>query len=589
MLQLQLKNNWALLGPHKKGAIILFFLMLGSAIFEACSIGLLVPFLKTILTANQSNQFRTTLPYISNLLSGADFFLIMCILVVVIFLIKNAIIYSRSVYTTYFTTALRRYWSTALFNHYINSDYNRIISADRGKLLNNSVNEPIYASKMVGQAIDYLTRSLVVVCIYAVMLYYDFKITMLISVAVIMVLGTIWKLSTTFSIKKGEIRIQLNQRVNTLVEQALNGIRQVKLFNLNEDFSLRISKKYNELVRVLVKISLVQNIPLLVGEMLIITSFVACLVFIRYRTSLSISGIFPMLAFITIAGQRLYQNMSVIVSGRVMLLSLLPSLRLIRQLLHTSASENSNKPKPVMKLETVNGGDIIFSDVTFSHGGAKPVFENLNLRIPEKQNTAIIGSSGVGKSTLVDLIVGLYKGYGGKILISGTSLEKINLQALRGSIGYVSQDIFLFNISVKENIRMGDPMATVTQIESAAKKAYAHNFIMSLPEGYETYLGDRGQKISRGQAQRVTLARAILSDPDIFIFDEATSALDNETEKIIQNFIDALKGKKTVITIAHRLSTIQNADKIYFLKDGQAFEYDKDKVKTDAIPLCQCR
>lgn len=566
-----MKSYWALLGPHKKHAFFLFFLMLGSAAFEACGIGLIIPFIEAILSPDTTASNITSLPLLSGIKNSAgqkDFFLTICIIVIAVFILKNIVIYARSVFTTYFMIALRRHWSCQLFEHYIEAEYDTVISTDRGKLINNSVNEPIYAAKMVGQAIDYFTRALIVLSIYGVMLYYSFKITLIISVVIFLVLGTIWKLSTNFSIRKGEVRIKLNQFINTLVEQALNGIRQVKIFNLNKDFKNKIKHKYDELCKVLVKISMVQNIPLFLGEMLIIILLVLSLIYMRYYTNIALAAIFPTLAFITIAGQKLYQNLSVVVSGRVMLLSLLPSLRLINQLISDSSFVPPLSETYKTKVDAIQG-DIYFKNVSFAHHNSKPIFDKLNLRIKANGITAIIGSSGAGKSTLVDLLVGLYRGYEGEIIVGDKNIDTLNVQDWRKIIGYVSQDIFLFNLSVKDNILMGNPFATEEDIIEASKKAFAHEFILALPDGYSTTLGDRGQKISRGQAQRITLARAILSDPKILIFDEATSALDNETEKIIQSFIDAMKGQKTIITIAHRLSTIKNADSIYELKDGQ--------------------
>jgi len=174
------------------------------------------------------------------------------------------------------------------------------------------------------------------------------------------------------------------------------------------------------------------------------------------------------------------------------------------------------------------------------------------------------------------LLMGFLKPTHGEILVDNRPLQEYSLKSWRSRLGYVSQDIVIFNTSIKENIRMGKVDANDEEIERAVKKAAIHDFIVSLPKGYNTRVGDRGMKLSGGQKQRIAIARAILRDPDIYIFDEATSSLDNESEKRIQKSIEELSKEKTVFVIAHRLSTIENADVVYDLGQMQSACLCKD-------------
>jgi len=183
-----------------------------------------------------------------------------------------------------------------------------------------------------------------------------------------------------------------------------------------------------------------------------------------------------------------------------------------------------------------------------------------------------VGKSGCGKSSLVDLLCGLYKGYKGKIIIGDTELRKLSLSSWRKTIGFVSQDTFLFNESVRENILLGKHDASEEEIKAAARMAYSHEFIENLSKGYDTVLGDRGQKLSGGQRQRITVARALIRSPELLIFDEATSALDSESERLIQQSIEDLSECKTIIIISHRISTVKNADVIYVMDKGCIIE-----------------
>lgn len=223
--------------------------------------------------------------------------------------------------------------------------------------------------------------------------------------------------------------------------------------------------------------------------------------------------------------------------------------------------------------ELVNAkGDILFRNVSFHYEDhTEMVLSNLNLHVKPGEYVALVGTSGVGKSTLCSLIPRFYEVSDGQILIDGTDIRNFTLKSLRNNIGIVQQDVYLFTGSVMDNIRYGRPDATEAEIVAAARNANAHDFIMSLPDGYDTYIGQRGIKLSGGQKQRLSIARVFLKNPPILIFDEATSALDNESEKVVQESLEKLARNRTTFVIAHRLSTIRNAKKILVLtEDGIA-------------------
>ncbi|OUL22683.1 ABC transporter [Nostoc sp. RF31YmG] len=224
-----------------------------------------------------------------------------------------------------------------------------------------------------------------------------------------------------------------------------------------------------------------------------------------------------------------------------------------------------------LPVETVRG-EVEFKNVTFAYKDRLPVVKNLSLQIPAGNTIAIVGSTGSGKSTLVKLLLRLYELRTGSITLDGIELQNLNLRDLRRCIGLVSQDVFLFHGTVAENIAYGSFDATEQEIIMAAKVAEAHEFITHLPQGYETIVGERGQKLSGGQRQRIAIARAVLKNPPILILDEATSAVDNETEAAIQRSLERITVNRTTIAIAHRLSTIRNANCIYVMEHGKLVE-----------------
>ena len=204
-----------------------------------------------------------------------------------------------------------------------------------------------------------------------------------------------------------------------------------------------------------------------------------------------------------------------------------------------------------------------------------PALTNINLILPKGQTIALVGSSGAGKSSIADLLAGLYDPSEGDILVDGTSLAAFDLASWQQRLGVVSQDTFLFNATIAENIAFGTPGASRQDIETAAAQAQAARFIEALPDGFETLVGERGYRLSGGQRQRLSLARAILRDPELLILDEATSALDSESERLVQQAIDRFERQHTVLVIAHRLSTIVNADLICVMEKGQIVERGK--------------
>uniref|UniRef100_UPI0035C90EF1 ABC transporter ATP-binding protein n=1 Tax=Okeania sp. SIO2F4 TaxID=2607790 RepID=UPI0035C90EF1 len=225
-----------------------------------------------------------------------------------------------------------------------------------------------------------------------------------------------------------------------------------------------------------------------------------------------------------------------------------------------------------LSVESVKG-ELELENVTFAYQENFPVVQNISLKIPAGKTIGIVGSTGSGKSTIVKLLLRFYEAQSGKINLDGIDINQINLQDLRRAIGLVSQDVFLFHGTVGENISYGSFDATLPEIIAAAKIAEADDFINKLPQGYDTIVGERGQKLSGGQKQRIAIARAVLKNPPILILDEATSAVDNETEAAIQKSLEKITQNRTTIAIAHRLSTIRNSNCIYVMEYGKIVEF----------------
>jgi ATP-binding cassette subfamily B protein len=228
------------------------------------------------------------------------------------------------------------------------------------------------------------------------------------------------------------------------------------------------------------------------------------------------------------------------------------------------------------------GIGIVLENVSFAYPDQTPALRNVSVRVESGTMVAFVGSSGSGKSTLIDLIMGFLEPQSGRLTIDGAPIEKYDLQSYRSRIGYVPQDAPLFNATIRENLLWSKPDATDSDVETACDQAHATEFILDLPNGYDTMVGDRGVRLSGGQAQRIALARAILRKPDLLVMDEATSSLDTESERLIQRAIESIARETTILVIAHRLSTVVQADRIFVIDQGRVVEEGRYQELVDA-------
>ena len=364
---------------------------------------------------------------------------------------------------------------------------------------------------------------------------------------------------------------EVRQRVGLLNGQLANnltGITTIKSFTA-EDYEIgRIaaeSQAYRQSNRRAIALSSA-FVPLI--RILILFGFMALLLYGGMEAvagTLSV-GTYSVLVFLT---QRLLWPLTRLGETLDQYQRAMASTNRVMDLLDTPIEMHSGDISlPVQQVK----GHLQLRDVTFAYNGRASIIEHLDLDIPAGKTIAIVGSTGSGKSTLVKLLLRLYEVQGGTITLDGIEIRKLKLKDLRSCIGLVSQDVFLFHGTVAENISYGSFEATNSEIIEAAKIGEAHEFIMQLPQGYDTIVGERGQKLSGGQRQRIALARAVLKNPPILILDEATSAVDNETEAAIGRSLEKIIVNRTTIAIAHRLSTVRNADCIYVMEYGKLVE-----------------
>lgn len=378
--------------------------------------------------------------------------------------------------------------------------------------------------------------------------------------------GSVWfqkKLAPRYSVMRERAGETSSQLVNNL-----GGMATIKSFGTEEYENKRISRlseKYKEANQSVIRLS-AAFVPLI--RMLILSGFIGILIFAGFKTldgEMEV-GLYSVLIFVT---QRLLWPLTRLGETFDLYQRAMASTKRVMSLLKTE--ETLPDGDTDLEPNEVNGR-YSFENVSFQYRTGGTVLVNLDLEIKAGETVGIVGATGAGKSSLIKLLMRFYDVTGGRILLDGKDLRDYKINDIVRAAGLVSQDVFLFHGTVEENIRYGTFDANREEVEKAARMAEAHDFVMELPEGYQTVVGERGQKLSGGQRQRISIARAILKNPPILILDEATSAVDNETEAAIQRSLAHIAKDRTTIIIAHRLSTIRHADNIIVLDRGEMAE-----------------
>ena len=355
--------------------------------------------------------------------------------------------------------------------------------------------------------------------------------------------------------------------MTTTIDETLTGVKVIKAYNAENFFDERfrsVNKTYATLQKWIAKR---QQMASPMSEFLGITAVGGVVIAGGYLITRGVFGVGEFLAYVGIFSQVTRPIRSFTDAFANINQGVAAGERVLEVL---DAVNNIPDKADAKILETIEKG-VEFRDVHFSYDN-REVISGVSFEIPKGKTVALVGPSGGGKTTISDMIPRFYDPDSGAILIDGIDVRDYTKESLRNHMGIVSQDTVLFNDTVENNIRLGNPSATMEQIVAAAKIANAHDFIVEMEDGYNTNIGDRGMKLSGGQRQRLSIARAVLKNPDILILDEATSALDTQSEKLVQEALNSLLAGRTSLVIAHRLSTIVNADLILVVKEGRIVE-----------------
>ena len=572
--------------PYKKLLALAVLCNLLMSVFMVVSIPVLQPFLQILFNRETPSDAGTAIAtgssfegfeirsklFFNQLIAeqGREKALLMvCAMLVLVFLGKNLFRYLSLYFLAPVRNGIVRDFRQKMVNKMLDLPLSFFSNERKGDLMSRftaDVQEIEWSIVGVMEAI--VREPIVIVGSLAFMLYISPSLTMFVFGLLLFTGLIIGGIGRTLRKQSGEAKTRLGYIVS-LVEETLGGLRIIKGFNAEAYQRERFAKENRAYASTLTRIYRRRDIASPLSEFLGIT---VVSVLLWYGSKQVFSGTLSAETFITF----LYAFFNVIDPAKSFSSAIysirkgMGAVERVQSVLNADLlirdSENALEIKSFKE-------QIEFKNVSFQYQNAdRAALENINLRIPRGKMVALVGASGAGKSTIADLLPRFYDVGAGQILVDGTDIRQLRTRDLRALMGIVSQEAVLFNDSVRNNIAFGNENITDEAIEAAAKAANAHEFIVQMPDGYQSNIGDRGSKLSGGQRQRLTIARALLKNPPILILDEATSALDSESEQLVQYALERLLENRTALVIAHRLSTVLDADEILVLDQGKIVE-----------------
>ena len=449
------------------------------------------------------------------------------------------------------------------FDTFFNARWQFFCGNKQGKLLNSFTRElAIVGSSYL--AIAHLAANIIQIIFYIIVpCYISFKVTLISFISAILFIIPFFILGK-YSKKLGEKSTNTSNRITEILIESFSAAKLILGFG-NKDKSIKsLSKVYDNHVSAVIKAEILTHSITVIYFPLGITVLT-----IAVLTGKSLLLPISEITVILYSFMKILPSIGKVTQFKNAIENFFPSYEQINKLKQQAIDFKQPTGKiPFKKIKNI----IEIKNLTFEFNKNIPILYNISMKIKKGQMVAIVGESGAGKTTLIDIIMGFNSPNKGKIEIDDIPFKLYDINSYRNKIGYVSQDSFLFNMTIKDNLRWACETADEEKIIEACKKVNAHSFIMTFPQKYNTIVGDRGVRLSGGQIQRIALARAMIRDPEIIILDEATSALDTETELFIQKTIENIAHKTTVIAIAHRISTIANYDYIYLMNNGRILE-----------------
>ena len=554
------------IAPYKVKLATISLLAVVCAFFEAVNLGSLVPLIQ--MMGGSTEPGGTLWSFLESVFAffglELNFFNLLAVMAI-LFIIGQVLLYQKKKMQANLWFRLSADLKEKIFSKILSADIQYHYSQKTGQFNDILTRESEYAATSVFAVTEIFTFIIFILFYTAMLLYISVELTV---ICLIVAGCTLYFLNTMIAYSKtlGTRAVETSMRLNEFISERLNLVKLIKTFsteNLENQRFRNITLQYaDDNTSYLINGIKIETVfQVIIFTIAIVILYISTFVF---QLPLAIVLVF---IFILV---RLTDPLRQLNAQRHQLAGELASLEKIDGVL--LASSTASTIQDGKSDFSGFSGSIQFKEVNFSYTPSSPTLNNVSFTIGKNEMVALVGASGGGKSTIVDLLIRLIEPDQGAVLIDGTDIRNYHIGSYHNKIGFVSQESYLFNDTAINNICYGASDCDPGRAVAAAKIANAHEFITGLPKGYDTELGERGMKLSGGQKQRIALARALYKDPSVLILDEATSSLDSESEKVIQQSIADIKHKYTIIVIAHRLSTVENADSILVIEKGEVVE-----------------
>ena len=568
------RKLWAILSQReRKQTYILLVLMLGLGALEIAGVASIFPLIAVL----SNPEIIETNKYLKAVYETLEFtetngFLIF--LTGGVFLV----IVVRTLYTGLMSYVLLRYsemrsqsFSLRLLSSYLRRPYTYFLnrhSADLGKTVLSEVEQVIYGSLM--PSLETVSKLIVSVFLLSLVVAVEPEVAVISILVLTVSYSLAYLVIRGYLLRRGAERLEFNRRRYKVAQEVLAGVKEVKVGGLEAGYLRRYDEASAYFHKLKVRLNLIKQIPQHLLQIISMGGVLAVILILLFRADGKFQDVLPTIALYAFAGMRilpviqaLYKNISSMRVGK-------PALDVLyHELLEAEHATDIKAVKRSFPLNT----EIALKNVGFTYPASeRTVLKDITLNIPAKSSVGFVGSTGAGKSTIIDLIIGLLEPQVGKVEVDGVPITRENARSWQQSIGYVPQQIFIADETIAQNIALGISSAKIDMslVERAAKMADLHEFIINeLSEGYATQVGERGVRLSGGQRQRLGIARALYHSPPVLILDEATSALDNLTEQAVMDAVRNIGHEITIILIAHRLSTVKECDTIFLLEKGE--------------------
>lgn len=563
---------------------LLLCIMVAGSFLELLGVAVFQPFVNIIMMPDsiQENPYLARIYQMFGCSTTESFLTVVALGIIVIYVVKNVYLWVEQNLIMKFTYGMQQKLSTRLLTTYLSEPYTFHLNKNIAELQRSMQEDTGLFTQVLMHTLQLIAEVVVCIVLGVYLFTVSNSITVVIVGLLILCVVLFTKITKRFTEQLGKEAQVYKGKLYQWVNQSLGGVKEVKVLN-REEFFVSSYKKYYGLYIKGVRINRLLSItPKYMVEAVCMTGLLIAIILKLNFGHGELDTFIPQLATFAVAAFRLLPSVGKINEHVNNILYAVPSVDLIYGDLKGIEDYQESKGEEEGKEWSFEHG-ITAKHITYAYPNTDTnVLEDANCVIPKGKTVAFIGSSGAGKTTMADIILGLLAPQRGKILVDDIDVFK-NLTMWHHQIGYIPQVIYLSDDTIRNNIAFGihEDQIDEEAVRTALKKAQLAEFVDTLPDGLDTIVGDRGVRLSGGQRQRIGIARALYHDPEILVLDEATSALDNETETAVMEAIESLQGSKTMIIIAHRLTTIQNADIIYEVGDGKVTERSKEYVFGD--------